>query len=360
MQDVQPSISMTARFPSVQYRAQLLALLLLGALAIAAVLGLTVGPVPIPAATALGTVGAYLTGTYDAADTTSLIILEIRLPRLFLGMMVGCSLAVSGVLTQGIFRNGLADPSLVGVSSGASLGAASMIVLKNSLVGDAASGPWLVATAAFAGGLLATGVVYRLSLRQRETSVTTMLLAGIAINALAMSGIGLFNSVADNEELRDLTFWTLGSLSGATWTTTMVVAPFTLFLLVVASRMSSPLDGLLLGEAEAHHIGVSVELVKRLCILTAAAAVGAAVAVSGLIFFVGLVVPHVIRLVAGPAHRPLVWGAAALGAVLLVTSDVVARTLIAPAELPIGIVTSFLGAPFFLVLLLRANRGPYA
>ena len=320
-------------------------------------LGLTVGAVYIPPLEVFQILSNTLVGGGEAADTMAVILLEIRLPRLLLGLMVGMALATSGVLMQGIFRNGLADPSLIGVSSGAALGAASMIVAKGAFGLQSLTGPWLVATAAFSGGAAATMVVYQLSSRRHETRVTTMLLAGIAINALSQAGVGLLQSVASDDELRDLTFWTLGSLSGATWTTVGVLSPFVVVLLVFAPWLASSLDGLLLGEAEAGHIGVSVEGVKRAAVVLVAAAVGASVAVSGLIFFIGLVVPHVVRLLTGPNHARLLPGAAALGGTLLVLSDVVARTVIAPAELPIGIMTALLGAPFFLVLLTRNHRG---
>ena len=323
----------------------------------AAGVGLTVGAIYIPIGQVVDILLSTVTGTHDPTDTATLILLQIRAPRLLLGLMVGAALAVSGVLMQGIFRNGLADPTLIGVSSGASLGAATMIVAKNAVVGGTVSGPWLVAVAAFIGGMVAAAIVYRLSLRRSESLITTMLLAGIAINALAQAGVGLLVSVASDEELRDLTFWTLGSISGATWTSVTVVMPFVVILIGAAPWLAASLDGLLLGEAEAAHIGISVERVKRAAVVLAAAAVGASVAVCGLIFFVGLVVPHLVRLSVGPGHGRLFPAAAALGAVLLVFSDVVARTVVAPAELPIGIITAFLGAPFFLVLLTRVNKG---
>ena len=321
------------------------------------IVGLTVGAVTVPPSQAATILANAVFGEIDATDMLTVILLEIRVPRLLLGLMVGSSLAVAGVLMQGIFRNALADPSLVGVSSGASLGAAAMIVAKNNVATASWMGPWLVAGAAFVGGVTATAVVYRLALRRHETRVTTMLLAGIAINALASAGVGFMQSMADDDELRDLTFWMLGSLSGATWTAVGVLAPFVVAVAFALPWLAASLDALLLGEAEATHVGVSVERVKRAAVVLAAGAVGAAVAVSGTIFFIGLVVPHLFRLLAGPAHNRLMPGAALLGAMLVVLADVVARTVIAPAELPIGIMTAFLGAPFFLVLLSRDARG---
>ncbi len=319
--------------------------------------GLTVGAVAIPLPRAAAILAGAVVGEIDSADMLTVILLEIRVPRLLIGIMVGSALAVAGVLMQGIFRNALADPSLVGVSSGASLGAAMMIVAKNTVAGGTSMGPWLVAVAASTGGVTAPAVVYRLAMRRHETRVTTMLLAGIAINAIASAGVGFLQAIADDDELRDLTFWLLGSLSGATWASVGVLTPFVLALALALPWLAASLDGLLLGEAEAAHVGVSVERVKRAAVVLAAAAVGAAVAVSGVIFFVGLVVPHLFRLLAGPNHGRLLPGAAMVGAMLVVLADVVARTVIAPAELPIGIMTAFLGAPFFLVLLTRDNDG---
>ena len=317
------------------------------------VLGLTIGAVTIPPDRVFSILANTITAAPASSDMMSVILLEIRVPRLFLGIMVGSSLAISGVLMQGLFRNPLADPSLVGVSSGASLGAATMILARSWFSAGAEWGAWLVAAAAFGGGVVATAIVYGLAQRREQTQVTTMLLAGIAINAVGSAGVGFLESIAQDDELRDITFWLLGSLSGATWTTVSVLVPVFASLLILSPWMAASLDGLLLGEAEAAHIGVSVEQLKRVAVLLAAAAVGASVAVSGMIFFVGLVVPHLVRLVAGPNHRRLLPGAAILGAILVVLADVVARVVLAPAELPLGIMTALLGAPFFLMLLSR-------
>jgi len=259
---------------------------------------------------------------------------------------------------QGIFRNPLADPSLIGVSSGAALGAASMIVIGHRLLPDASGlvGAFLVPIAAFGGGILATVVVHRLSIRNGRTAVMTMLLAGIAINALASAGTGLWTFTADDRELRDLAFWTLGSLAGASWGPLAVLAAFVAFGTAYALRCATSLDAMLLGEAEALHIGIDGERIRRRAVACTAAMVGSAVALSGLIFFVGLVVPHMIRLVAGPGHRFLLPASAILGGTLLVGADIGARLAVAPAELPIGIVTALVGAPFFLALVRRGGH----
>jgi iron complex transport system permease protein len=207
--------------------------------------------------------------------------------------------------------------------------------------------------AAFAGGLAATWLVYRLATRDGRTAVATLLLAGVALGAVAGAGTGLLLFLADDAQLRSVTFWSLGSLGGATWTALAGVAPLLLLALLVALALARPLNALLLGEAEAFHLGVRVERAKRMAVGVAALGVGAAVAVSGVIGFVGLVVPHLGRLALGPDHRRLLPASALLGAALLLLADLAARTVAAPAELPIGILTALVGAPFFLWLLLR-------
>ncbi|MFV0515033.1 MAG: FecCD family ABC transporter permease [Jhaorihella sp.] len=284
------------------------------------------------------------------------VLWDIRLPRVLMGVLVGAALAVSGALLQGLFRNPLADPGIVGVSAGASLGAVVAIVLGASLPFAAGLGPWLVPVAAFTGAWVATMTLYRIATRQGRTSVATMLLAGIALTALAMALTGLLVYVADDAQLRDFTFWNMGSLAGATWSKLSVAAPLMLVPLAAAPLLARGLNGLALGEAAAGHIGIPVQRLKRAAILTVAAATGTAVAVSGGIGFVGIVVPHLLRLAIGPDHRFLLPNAALLGATLLLLADLVSRTVIAPAELPIGIVTAVIGGPFFLFILLR-QRG---
>lgn len=284
-----------------------------------------------------------------------LVITAIRLPRVALGLLVGAALAVSGAAMQGLFRNPLADPGLIGVSSGAALSAVVFIVLGATVLAPMAAilGPFTIAVAAFVGGTVTTLLVYRLATRNGRTSVATMLLAGIAINALAGAGTGLMIFLADDQQLRDVTFWTLGSLGGATWPVVGAVLPFLLIALIATPYLARALNAMLLGEAEARHLGVNTQRVKRLVIVLAAMAVGAAVAVSGIIGFIGLVVPHLLRLAAGPDHRLLLPGSALLGGALLVLADLLARTVVAPAELPLGILTALVGGPFFLWLLLQ-------
>ncbi|RAP40252.1 iron ABC transporter [Rhodovulum viride] len=294
----------------------------------------------------------------EIALADRVVLFEIRLPRLAMGALVGAALAVSGAVMQGLFRNPLADPGLVGVSSGAGLGAIAAIVLGGLLPAGIADalGYHLVPFAAFAGGWATTLVLYGIATRRGQTSVATMLLGGIALGALAGALSGILVYMADDAQLRDLTFWGLGSLAGATWTKLAAAAPLMILALVAAPMLARGLNGLSLGEAAAAHVGIPVQRLKTVAILTVAGATGAAVAVSGGIGFVGIVVPHLLRLATGPDHRPLLVNAALLGAALLIGADMIARSLIAPAELPIGIVTAILGGPVFLWILLR-RRG---
>lgn len=287
-----------------------------------------------------------------------IIIYDIRLPRAMLGILIGAALAVSGAVMQGLFRNPLADPGLVGVSAGAALGAVSVIVLGGGMLAPvtAALGLYALPLVAFLGALATTLTLYQVATRQGRTSVATMLLAGIAIAALAGAAMGLLIFMADDRQLRDLTFWQLGSLAGATWIKIAAAGPIILAALAATPFMARGLNGLALGEAAAHHLGVPVQRLKSVAVVSVAAATGAAVAVSGGIGFVGIVVPHLLRLLIGPDNRYLLPASALLGASLLLLADAVARVIVAPAELPIGIVTAFFGAPFFLWILLR-KRG---
>ena len=318
------------------------------------VLSLGVGAAGIgPAQLLSSAIGAT---TLDA--TAKIILFDIRLPRLVLGLLVGASLAVSGAVMQGLFRNPLADPGLVGVGAGAGLGAISAIVLGAALPSglSLALGNYTVPVAAFLGGWLSTLILYRISTRGGRTSVAVMLLAGIALGALAGAISGVLVYMADDAQLRDLTFWGLGSLAGASWAKVLAAAPLILLALGVAPFLARALNGLALGEAEAAHMGIPVPRMNSVAILPVAGATGAAVAVSGGIGFIGIVVPHLLRIAVGPDHRYLLLNAALLGAALLVGADMISRTVISPAELPIGIVTATLGGPFFLWILLR-NRG---
>lgn len=291
----------------------------------------------------------------EVALRDRVILFDIRLPRLVMGLAVGAALAVSGVLLQGLFRNPLADPGIVGVGAGAGLGAVLAIVLGGLLPASvmAVLGVNLVPLAAFGGGWLATLVLYHLATTGGRTQVATMLLAGIALGALAGAVTGVLVYLADDRQLRDLTFWAMGSLAGATWGKLGASLPLILAVLALAPRLGKGLNALALGEAQAGHMGIDVQRVKHLAVFGTAAATGAAVAISGGIGFIGIVVPHLLRLAQGPDHRRLLPNAALLGAGLLVLADLAARQIVAPAEMPIGIITALLGAPVFLWILLR-------
>lgn len=300
--------------------------------------------------------GIDLPYQFTAQQESTLI--DIRLPRIALGLLVGAALGISGATMQGLFRNPLADPSLVGISSGAALAATAVVI-----IGDAVSFSlppvfqlFAFPLAAFAGALLTTLIIYKLATIAGQTVVSTLLLAGIAINALAQSFSGFLTFYATDTQIRSLTFWKLGSLGGGNWLSVSIIAPFVLIPIIVFPRLARPLNALLLGESEAGHIGFDIERTKKLTVVLVALAVGASVAFTGLISFVGLVVPHLLRLVIGADHRYLLPGSALLGACLLLTADLTARTLVAPAEMPIGVLTAIVGAPFFLWLLLRDRK----
>ncbi len=286
------------------------------------------------------------------------VLYDIRLPRLAMGLTVGAALAVAGVLLQGLFRNPLADPGIVGINAGAGLGAVLAIVLGGLLPAglQALVGSWIVPLAAFLGGLCATLALYRVATSGGRTEVATMLLAGIALGALAGAATGVLVYLADDTQLRDLTFWSMGSLAGATWAKLVAILPLVALGLALAPRLARGLNALALGEAQARHLGIDVQRLKGGAILGAAAMTGAAVAVSGGIGFVGLVVPHLLRLATGPDHHRLIPNAALLGAGLLVLADILSRRIVAPAELPIGIITALIGAPVFLWILLRQRN----
>lgn len=326
---------------------------LIGVLIVIAILSLTHGAVPVAPARVL----EILSGEGHARAQDSLVVLNIRLPRLLLGAMIGAALAGCGALMQGLFRNPLADPGLVGVSAGAGLAVAAIIVLGERLPASLAimSTPSFLPTAAFLDALGTTTLLYALATRRGRTSVVTMLLAGVALAALAGSLTGVLTYMSDDRQLRDLTFWSMGSLGGATWQKVELMAPVAILFFLAAPFLSRGLNALALGEAEAFHLGVRVQRLKTAIILLVAIAVGASVATAGVIGFVGIVAPHLLRLSVGPDHRALLPLSAVVGAILVAGADVLARVLVAPAELPIGILTAAVGAPFFLWLLLLGD-----
>ncbi|MGJ9413486.1 FecCD family ABC transporter permease [Aeromicrobium sp. CF4.19] len=295
-------------------------------------LGLEIGPLP----------------AHPQGDNT---LWQVRFPRVALAILVGASLAMAGALMQGVFGNPLAEPSVVGVSAGAALVAACVIVFQINVLGT-----WTVAAGAFLGGLVTTILVYLLSRSDGRTEVVTLVLTGIAVNAVCSAGIALMLFLGDTQAREEIVFWQLGSLNGTLWEHVGVVLPFAVVGIAVAIGLSRRLDLLALGDRAARHVGVDVERLRMLAIVMVAALTAAGVAFAGIIAFVGLVVPHLVRMVTGPAHRVLLPASALGGALLLVTADLAARTLVPYADLPIGMLTSLGGGPFFFWLLRRTRR----
>ncbi|MFG1465008.1 iron ABC transporter permease [Xanthobacter sp. DSM 24535] len=317
---------------------------------------LAIGPVTLPLTRVWQVLTQALAGHVTPAGAGVrdwVIVLDVRLPRAVLGALVGAGTAVAGAIMQGVFRNPLADPGLIGVSPGAALAAVAWIVLGASAASalPVAMRPLGLPLAAFAGGLATTLLISRLAMREGYTSMATLLFAGLALGALASAGTGVLVFMASEQQSREFLFWTLGSLGGATWLKVAMTAPFVLALLAASPLLARGLDALALGEAEAFHLGLRVEHLKRIAIILVAAGVGACVAATGVIGFIGLVVPHLVRLSIGPAHRALLPACALLGAAVLLGADILARMIAAPAELPLGVVTALVGAPFFLWLL---------
>ena len=334
------------------------ALLLGAALVVAAlVFGSTQGAYAMAPAQLWQVLGQLLSGGQNAG-ADYLVFANIRLPRLLLGLVAGGGLGLAGALMQGVFRNPLADPGLIGVSSGAALAAAVTIVLGGLWFPDLprSLGSWTLVGMAFAGGLGVTLLIYRLAQAGGGTRMGLMLLAGIAINALAMAGLGYLSFVSSDEQLRNLQMWLLGSLGGARWSAVGLVGCVVLLASCVGMALARPLNAIALGEAQAALLGVPVERTKRLAVLVTALVVGAVTAATGMIGFIGLVAPHWVRMVAGPDHRVVLPGSALLGAALVVSADAVARTIVQPAELPLGVLTAFIGVPLFLAML-RQFRG---
>ncbi|MEZ5572679.1 MAG: iron ABC transporter permease [Halioglobus sp.] len=285
----------------------------------------------------------------------SLIVGQIRLPRVLLAAVMGATLGISGAAMQGLFRNPLADPSLIGVTAGASLGAALVIVTGGSLLQNY-TGLTLVSAGAFAGGVIAVLFVYRLATSPNGTSVATMLLAGIAITALSGALGSLLEYFADNNMLRRISVWKMGGMDGANYPRLLLGTIVSTALLLALPRYAQALNALLLGESEARHLGIRVDRIKVALIIWVAVGVGTSVALVGTIAFVGLVVPHMVRMIIGPDHHYLLPASALSGAVLLVIADTLARILIAPTELPVGVITTLVGVPFFISLLRRRHH----
>jgi len=318
-------------------------------LGLSCLLSVSTGPVSISLIDALRAVVNWATqqNIGNIAPHEQLVINNVRLPRTLLALAVGAILAQCGAVMQGLFRNPLADPGIIGVSSGAALGAAICIVLLPN------THPLLIQISAFVAGLITTLVVYRLASSPTGTSVVLLLLSGVAIAALAGAGIGVLTYLANDMALRDLTLWQMGSIAGAQWIYVSLCVATLVFISWRFYQDARALNALLLGEAEARHLGIDVDRLKLRLILLCALGVGVSVAATGIIGFIGLVVPHLVRMILGPDHRQLLPLSALLGATLLALADIGARAFLPPAELPVGLVTALLGAPFFIFLLLQ-------
>jgi len=324
-------------------------ILLAALLFMAALAGCVVGSADVAITDVARSVGSR-PGLCGAPDTVAdTIVWSLRLPRIVLSALAGASLAMSGAAMQGMFRNSLADPALIGVSGGGALGAVAAAVVGGSVA--------VMSSVAIVGAFVATAIVYNLSRIGSRVQSETMLLAGIAVNALSGALVGFLIQIAAYEEVRGVLFWLLGSMSAATWKICAFEAAFCLVPLIILPVNARALNALLLGDAEAFHLGYNVDRVKLYCVALSAAMVGASVAFCGAIGFVGLVVPHVARMIFGPDHRILLPASALAGAALLVVADIGARTLDAPAELPVGVLTALFGAPFFLYLIYRRKGG---
>ncbi|WP_256107367.1 iron ABC transporter permease [Streptomyces sp. ODS05-4] len=325
---------------------------MLVALVALALLSAGLGAYDIPLGDVLGSV-LHRTGLGGAPleRTAESVLWNIRLPRVALAVLVGAALGCAGTLMQGVFGNPLAEPGVIGVSSGAAVGAVGAIALGWSFAGN-----WTVTVCAFTAGLATVLLVYAMAREGGRTEVVTLILTGIAVNAFAGALIGLFVFFADNAQISQIAFWQLGSLAQATWPKVLAVLPCALAGLLVAPLYARRLDLLSLGERPARHLGVEVERLRIALILVVALLTASAVAVSGIVSFVGLLVPHLLRMAAGPGHRFLVPGSALGGAVVLLAADLAARTVADPAELPLGVLTALIGSPFFFWLLRRTRR----
>jgi len=332
-----------------------------GSALVAMVFAMSIGAVSLSASSILALLGEKLSGASASVSATErLVFWEIRLPRALLAFLVGGGLGMAGAAMQGWFRNPLADPGLLGISAGGALGAIAAIVLAQGTL-LSLLGLWLLPICAFAGGLAAVLLVMRLATsRSGKTDPSTMLLAGIAVNAILGAGTGLLTYFADDQQLRSLTFWTMGSLSGAAWHGVWVAAAAIALATILLRGSGQALNLLSLGAEEAVCLGCNIDGLRNRIVAATALAAGATVALAGMIGFIGLVAPHLVRMAFGADHRLVLPGGFLLGGSLLVIADLIARTVVTPAEAPLGVITALLGAPFFLYLLTRQRRAQEA
>jgi len=322
------------------------------------ILSICVGAIEIPLGDLMKIINKQFRSNNPVESQQEAVLMAIRMPRVILGLLIGGTLGICGIAIQGIFRNPLAEPGLIGISSGASLFAVMFIVLGNPLFSSLTHymGYYALAIVSFLGALLTTTVLYKFSVRKGRTSITTLLLMGIAINALIGALVGLFTFIANDEELRNITFWNLGSLGGASWQSVTALLPFALICMGSLLFFGKPLNALLLGESQAEHLGINLQQTKRSIVVLTAIGVGACVALSGIIGFLALLVPHLLRMTVTADHKFLLPGSILLGASLLVLADLLARTIVIPAELPIGIITAIMGVPMFLAIIIKNTK----
>ena len=342
----------TSRRP-VRVRSVILSSALVAILIASIMVSAVMGQLSISVTEVVGTVLTWvgISTAWAPADPIVVATLEVvRFPRIVMALAVGAALAVAGALMQAVFGNPLAEPGVVGVSAGAALGASTAIVFR------IAAGGGGVALLAFLGGLGATLLVYAVARAGGRTEVVTLLLTGIAINAFAQAGLAFVLFVADTASREQIVFWQLGSLAGSLWSEVTIVLPVLILGTVVAVLLASKLDLLSLGERNARHLGVDVEQLRIISIVLVALLTGVAVAFAGIIAFVGLVVPHIIRMALGPAHRGLLVASAVGGGALLAIADLLTRTVVSGADLPIGMLTALVGGPFFFGLLYQQRR----
>lgn len=335
----------------------IVAVLALAALAVASA---AIGQVPTGPAEVAGSIAHRIGlawGPLPAHPAGEITLWEVRFPRVLLAILVGAALATAGALLQGVFANPLAEPGVIGVSSGAAVGAGAVIVFGGAFVAA-----WSVAAAAFVAGLITTVLVYVLSRSDGRTEVVTLVLTGVAVNAFAGGLIAFLLFIASPAARDQIVFWQLGSLNGATWDAVAVVAVLAAIGIAAAVFVAPRLDLLALGESAARHLGVDVERLRRTVIVIVAVLTTAGVAFTGIVLFIGLIVPHVVRMIVGPGHRALIPVSAVTGAVVLLVADVAARSLVDNADLPLGMLTSLIGGPFFFWLLrrTRARSGGWA
>lgn len=329
---------------------------LLALLLITLLIAIASGAVSISFSDMAGSISHLIKGEAPA-NIHQGVFLQLRLPRVLLCAITGAILSVSGVLMQGLFRNPIVEPGLVGTSAGAAFGASVVYVLSANFSPElkAFAGTWLIPVFAFTGGLIATFIVYALAKNAKRVSILSLLLTGIAVNAVGLSGTGFMSYIARDPQARSITFWNLGTFTGASWIQVGITATVAAFIFFISFRYSKKLNALLLGEEEAAYLGVDVNKLKQRVMILNTAMVAVATAFVGVISFVGLIVPHILRMVIGSDNKKLLPASIISGAILLVWADMGARLLLAPAEIPIGIITSLVGAPVFIILLKRFN-----